>query len=76
LSEKEKRDIVAAVSAEINSVQRVEEKEKSIKASADGKKKPAETIARPAETKTKPIVSQIGTAVKEGENAVSCKLRG
>ncbi len=53
-------------------MQRVEEKEKSIKASADGKKKPAETIARPAETKTKPIVSQIGTAVKEGENAVSC----
>lgn len=70
MSEKEKREIVAAVSAEINSVQRVEEKEKSIKASADGKKKLAETIARPAETKIKPIVSQIGTTVKEGENAV------
>jgi hypothetical protein len=65
LSEKEKREIVAAVIAEIDSAQKVEEKGKSIDTIAGEKKKRAESTARPAERKTEPIAAQIGTAVKE-----------
>ncbi len=70
MSEKEKREIVAAVIAEIDSVQKVEEKGKSINTGGGEKKKRAESTARPAERKTEPIAAQLGTAVKEGENTL------